>query len=224
MYFKTALLEFEIKKIKIKLKSNFILWFTCKELPEMNKRKVTDPRTINEKPLLPSFMLLDARTGDWTFRSETNKCKPLDTIRYLIGNSNQIQCSYVEWLPKCNYLYERAYEIYGDEEGMLKHLHMNVSFNPLCTDEQIIRLASYGGPFGSLVLYRKGGINLDDLQKLCRDYDRKMMESDGEDPAYSEMLAEAIQNYQMMIMTTTTTTTDGEIEDSNQKTVKKSKK
>lgn len=142
------------------------------------------------------FMLVDARSGKWSFPDNNLDVKEggsaLRFIRDLLTRSNKSQCTYVESMPMKSVLEEKGYELYGDDTGMYKGLVMNVCFNPLCTDAQIINLASFGGPFGSLVLHNEKGIDLEYLSAMVKKYDKKLEDEGEEDPGYHEMFVKAI--------------------------------
>ena len=151
-------------------------------------------------------MLLDATNGRWRFMSNNGR---KDFIQECLLKSNGDAKSHVSigLFPIVDKLVDAGYELYADDEGMIKMppLAMNLMINPLCDPSTTIYYASMGGPFGSMVLHRPNGpIDVKFLRELCSATD--VFESEGE-PEYTnwtEVLDEAIADWQKGSVTTTT--------------------
>lgn len=151
---------------------------------------------------LPSYMLIDARSGEWSFHQKPQSEDSLEFLYGLLTESNGHKCDDVETVPTKDPLSQEDYFLYGDGLGMMKRLAMNVAYNPLCESQQITFQAGCGGPYGSLVLQKeKGTISAKLLRRLVKEYikenggEREEDFSTREGKQYSEALEKAIKGW-----------------------------
>lgn len=166
---------------------NFKVPFTKKRKNTGEPNTETDP--VAKKPKnakLPNTMLIDAKTGKWTFVRRDSKEDGSSFLQRLVGNN----CDRVEGMPIKQLLTDDNYALYADEEGLMKSGAMNFAYNPFCDASTIIYLTECGGPVGNLVLHREGGIiSYSLLQKLTAALDLNRS------TVWSDCLSEAVARW-----------------------------
>lgn len=151
---------------------------------------------------LPPYMVLDASKGKWHFVK--NDEKKVD-ISGLLDKYNGTTKTRLEGIPVLASLAEKDYWLYADEEGMMRQpaLAMNLVMNPFCDDNYICSMAMIGGPYGSMVLHKSGGISGKLLYELCAKRDKKDLEEDEDDSGtWVRLLKEALEEIGQDLPTT----------------------
>lgn len=68
------------------------------------------------------------------------------------------------------------FEVYCDDEGLLKNLTPNGGIDPYIEDDTIIQVYRYGGLRGPAVLVNEKGLDLDELARLKQEEEDKWNE------------------------------------------------
>lgn len=154
--------------------------------PNMNMSVNTKKR--KRAIMLPNTMILDAAQGSWRFVDNPKHKDNLEWLKECVGTQGSI-----ESMPILTDLKKAGYALFADEDGMQKMLPMNLVCNPFIPVKTLCMLASMGGPYGNLVLYREKGncIHLKDLTTLCKETD----ESQETDDAFINLLNDAVDAF-----------------------------
>lgn len=107
---------------------------------------------------------------------------------------------HVQLLPE--YLLDEC-DIYCHESGLLTRdlsMKSNCLTNPIVSEEWLIRMATYGGPFGNLVVVREDGkpIPFDKIREMYKEYDDNDEEYDYDEwyEGKNKALNKAIRKFQ----------------------------
>lgn len=114
---------------------------------------------------LPSALLISAETGQWSFHAIKVQRAACDIKRLI-----HPYCCSLTRLPIRQTL-SQYYNIYADAQALPKRLSMNHAANPVMEYDDLLKEIQSGGPLGNLVLYRKGGLALKDLQRIVNEED-----------------------------------------------------
>ena len=148
-----------------------------------------NPKKRKRSVVLPRTMIIDAKSATWRFVQQPHGLCELAWLRKCLGTEQDIEC-----VPLVDALSNHGYHLYADGLGMIKSLPMNLAANPFIPPETLCYLASFGGPYGNLVLHRTGTghIQAQPLKALCQKADDR----DETDGAYADMLEQALQAFE----------------------------
>lgn len=136
-------------------------------------------------------MVLDAQCGTWRFVAKDTTT----TLYSIMKSENNIKNGVrLEGVLIKDKLREKGYELFTDEEGMMREpvLPMNLVLNPLCDDDTINECAKLGGPYGALILHKKGGIKYEHLKKVCEEQDVHEKVPGEDEKSWCKVLEEAV--------------------------------